>query len=326
VTRAGSTTIGILGKAPWRDEYLRIGVEGELFASFDAWLTDNVEWASVHAGPAFADAYRQGSARAFVFRPNGTRAAVLAGAIVPSHDGAGRNFPLIVAAPFADQAEELAATPELLPIVLEDFWQLANELVVAVQDAGGQDLAGRLAAVALPPMPSASEAAATYVEWKNTMPLTDLFALVYGESDGARVAHALRMMLAAVKPYRDVDRPRTLLTLRLPLGASGGAAVCFWIDLIRRATHWKTTIPSLFWSHDGASGDMLLHLGAPPRSTLAELWLPTTTRDEFCDLTAPFRAEQLAALPAVPLELARLFEGTDHRVLELLETVATTSW
>jgi type VI secretion system ImpM family protein len=207
MTRAGSTTIGILGKAPWRDEYLRIGVEGEPFASFDTWLTDNVEWAAIHAGPAFADAYRQGSARAFVFRPNGTRAPVLAGAMVPSHDGAGRNFPLIVAAPFADQAEELAATPELLPIVLEDFWQLANELVVAVQDAGGHDLAGRLAAVPLPPMPSASEAAATYVEWKNTMPLTDLFTLVYGESDGARVAHALRMMLAAVKPYRDVDRP-----------------------------------------------------------------------------------------------------------------------
>lgn len=326
MTRAGSTTIGVLGKAPWRDEYLRIGVEGEPFASFDTWLTDNVEWAVVHAPPGFAEAYRTGSARAFVFRPTGTTAPVLAGAIVPSHDGAGRNFPLIVAAPFADQAEALASTPELLPIVLEDFWQLANDLAVAVQNAGGVDVAGRVASVTPPPMPSASEASATYVAWTNTMPLTDLFALVYGDADGRGAAQAVQMILETVRPYRDIDRPRTLLTLRLPLGASGGAAVCFWIDLIRRATHWKTTIPSLFWSHDGASGDMLLHLGDAPRSTLAELWMPTAARAEFCDLTAPLRAEQLAALPAAPAELLRLFDGTDHRVLELVETVASARW
>ena len=95
-------------------------------------------------------------------------------------------------------------------------------------------------------------------------------------------SRAIRWLRETVRPYQRTERPRTPLTLRLPLGQAGGAAVCFWLDLVQRLTGWLATIPSFFWSHDGTSGTMLLHLGEPPRVTLAELWMSTPSRNEIC--------------------------------------------
>ncbi len=38
------------------------------------------------------------------------------------------------------------------------------------------------------------------------------------------------------------------LSLRLPLGQAGGAALCFCSDLARRFLGWRATVPSFFWS------------------------------------------------------------------------------
>jgi hypothetical protein len=65
---------------------------------------------------------------------------------------------------------------------------------------------------------------------------------------------------------------------------------------------------------------MLLHLGDPPRSTLAELSAPLPEREELCDLTGPLSSAQLGALPELPPALARCFGG-DGRVAELVAAV-----
>jgi len=56
----------ILGKVPWREEYLNLGVDGHAFASFDAWLTKNIEFAA-RIGDDWSGAYRAGAIHAFVF-------------------------------------------------------------------------------------------------------------------------------------------------------------------------------------------------------------------------------------------------------------------
>jgi hypothetical protein len=144
---------------------------------------------------------------------------------------------------------------------------------------------------------------------------------VYGAEGLSIAAGAIRFAVEAVRPMRGVERPRTPLTLRLPLGAAGGAAVCFWVDLVRRAAGWRSTIPSFFWSHDGETGTMLLHLGDAPRSTLVDLWIPGGDRAELCDLTHPLSSTALSAVPELPPALARCFGG-ECRVADLVAAAA----
>jgi type VI secretion system ImpM family protein len=316
MTGLSHAAIGVFGKVPWRAEYLRTRWDGEPFTSFDAWLTDNVEWAALHAGAAFAAASRDGGVNAFVFRPKNAH-GVLAGAIAASADSAGRSFPLVVAAPLTGAAAELAPCPEVLPLVLEDFWQLASEAAVAVQAAGSVEHAGGVTPPDFTWAIEGSQARAAYAEWAAALPLGDLFSLVYGADGPSIAAGTVRFVVEAVRPMRGVERPRSPLTLRLPLGAAGGAAVCFWIDLVRRAAAWRSTIPSFFWSHDGAAGTMLLHLGDPPRSTLADLFTPPSDRGDLCDLGGPLSGQQLSAIPELPPALAHCFQG-DARVADLL--------
>jgi type VI secretion system protein ImpM len=316
---AGRAAIGVFGKAPWRAEYLKLRWDGEPFTSFDSWVTDNVEWAALHAGHAFHEASRSGAVNAFVYRPKNGQ-GVLAGAILASTDSAGRNFPLIVAAPLV-AAGEIGASPEVLPLVLEDFWQQASELAVAVQGCGSVEHASSVAAADFSAGPGPAEARAAYAEWCGSLPLADLFTLVYGEGGVSAAANAVRFVVDAVRPFRAVERPRTPLALRLPLGAAGGAAVCFWVDLVRRAASWRATIPSFFWSHDGASGNLLLHLGDAPRSTLADVFTAPSPRGDVCDLTVPLSTEQLQAIAELPAPLARCFGGASH-VADLVAAAA----
>jgi type VI secretion system ImpM family protein len=316
MTAFPTARVGVFGKVPWRAEYLKLRWDGDPFTSFDAWMTDNVEWAARRAQRAFADASSSGSGgtHAFVFRPKNGQ-GVLSGAIIASADSAGRSYPLAVAAPLVSAAE-LGASPEVLPLVLEDFWQIASEIAAAVRASGSVEQASSAAPSDFAWGVDGAQAIAAYAEWATALPLGDLFTLIYGNDGPVLASQALRFAVEAVRPFRGTDRPRTPLTLRLPLGAAGGAAVCFWVDLVRRAAGWKSTIPSFFWSHDGAAGNLLLHLGDPPRSTLSDLFTSPEDRGDVCDLTGPLSAAQLQAIPDLPPSLASCFDR-ECRVADL---------
>jgi type VI secretion system ImpM family protein len=313
-------SIGILGKVPWREEYLNARAHGEPFASFDAWVTQNIEWAAARAGADWPAAYRSGGVNAFVFRSSGSTGATLTGVIAPSSDAAGRDYPLVVAAPAATRA--CAGAPELIPLFLEPYWQVASDLLLHA--TAGEAVVERLESTYAPPVESSSEVAESYSEWMRSLPLVELWTLLYGEGGCEVAPRALQLVVEAVRPLVGVEHPKTALTLRLPLGESGGAAVCFWIHLICRVARWKSTIPSFFWSHDGVTGSMLLHLGEPPRSTLAELWAPKPERDEFCDLAPPIPNERLRDIPELAADAARVVRSGDASVLELLDVFGSS--
>jgi hypothetical protein len=109
------------------------------------------------------------------------------------------------------------------------------------------------------------------------------------------------------------------LSLRLPLGLAGGPTLCFWIDLVRRAAGWGSTVPSLFWSHDGTDGVALLHLGKPPKETLAELWMPRGECEQIADLTTVPSPALVELLPPLPPALQTLLSSPDASVAQLLQ-------
>lgn len=306
---------GMVGKLPARAEYLPVPSTDPAFAIFDGWLTEAIEWAAGRAGPGWNEAFEHGAMHGFVFRPPaGAPDGVLCGALAPSRDSAGRAFPLALAAPLR-LAPELVARPELLPFALEGLWAEATELLAASRSA---TVAGAPALHGSADI-DASEAAQLYDEWAAELPLVELWSLL-GSALGSPDA-TLRVLLETLAPARGTERPQTTLSLRLPLGMAGGAALCFWLDVVRRSLGWTATVPSLFWSHDGSDGSALLHLGRPPKDALAELWLPTGSRDDIVDLTAG--AGQGLAEVCAPLTpaLSALIETPGATVAQLLSSV-----
>ncbi len=291
-------SIGLVGKLPASADFLRIRAGSELFQAFLGWLIDGVQHSAgrSHASPAWPrgntpagggdpaaeDDAPASAVQALCYR-NRRGTTALAGALVPSADQAGRRFPIAAASELTIGAE-LAEHPEALPLVLESVWAVTSQLVVDLQHQGRGEIeaAEPYAEVDV----SVRDAVATYRSWTDELELDDFIALIF-DGDAARAAGALALTDEAVSPYVGVEHPDTPLSLRLPLGQAGGAAVCFWLDLIVRLTGWRRTVPSFFWSHDGASGALMLHLGRVPPAALGELWFPTGASDEVCDLILP---------------------------------------
>lgn len=289
------------GKLPSDAEFLYLGARSEAFARFDDWLTDGMEWALGKAGPEWPACFRSGSARAFAFRTEVSvgRAAFVIGALAPSQDRAGRLFPISVAAPVVLDADFCSA-PELLPFAGESIWERTSVCASTLRAGSGPGPFAELASEPVLGDHSFSDAQSAYSAWGGALAQSELWALISGSAELEGLRRSLRFIAAAVEPHRQREPPATLLSLRLPLGAAGGAAVCFWLDVVKRLIGWRNTVPSFFWSHDGSSGQLTVHLGTPPASALSELWRPTLQRDEFCDLTQPPDEAVLQLLPRLP--------------------------
>jgi type VI secretion system ImpM family protein len=313
--------IGLIGKLPASADFLRVQAHTEVFQTLLGWMIDGVQGAAArpggYAGEGQVGADADG-VLAFCYRSRrGTTA--LGGALAPSMDQAGRRFPIAAASEFVLD-DELSQHPEALPLVLESVWATTSQLVVELQgvDRAGLDAAPLHVDVGVD-VPAASSA---YRGWTRDLELDDFIELVF-DGDPAHAAAAFALTEDAVSPYVGVENPDTPLALRLPLGQAGGAAVCFWLDLIVRLTGWRRTVPSFFWSHDGKAGALMLHLGRVSPAVLPELWLPTGKSDEVCDVVAPqhsFRSphtgrwERILGEPNEAVsELLRAASGKTHR-------------
>jgi type VI secretion system ImpM family protein len=281
--------VDLLGKVPWRNEYVRPPVPSPTLAGFDVWLGESVE-AATRGAAGWGEAYATAPLQAFVFAPKKAGfwgsggIEMLAGVVAPSADGAGRQYPIALAGTLA-LPSGVVSSPEILPLLVEDFWQGASDLLSETKVKAVDTIDHRFRNLQERFEFTVDGARGAYGEWIAALTANELWVSLFGAESLRTADQTIENVFEAVRPFRGVEHPRTTLTLRLPLGSAAGAAVCFWVDLVRRAAKWRATIPSFFWSHDGTAGTMLLHLGDPPTSTLAELWGPKRDRDEIFDLT-----------------------------------------
>jgi type VI secretion system ImpM family protein len=275
----------ILGKVPWDDEFLReAGLSREL-QRFGEWLHRSA--ASIVAHPRRTDEglATPPAAHGFVLhlgRPGDPPAGV-AGVVSASEDRAGRSYPLAVAAPVAFGAD-IAAHPEIVPIVLETYWQRALDVLTAVR--GGpiaRDDHG-LRRLTEEPIESAEAAVGLYAAWARRTPLADLCALL-----DRPIPWFYRAAQAIVRTVHAGDRSpghRDARSVRVPLGLAAGSALCVWLDVLGRAARaGRGGIATFFWSHDEHAGEALLSLDPPDHRSLAALWHAGTDRDGSLDLT-----------------------------------------
>jgi type VI secretion system ImpM family protein len=314
---AGRT--GAVGKVPWRAEYLPVPTHAPSFAAFDAWLTEATEWAAAVAGPGWPLAFTQGAMHGFIYgSPTEAADTILCGALAPSRDSAGRLFPLAIGAPLR-MSPELLVRPELLPFSLEGLWAEATAALADLMSEPPSGVSGA-PALATGHVADVAESAQLYDDWVSTLPLTELWALLGPALNDPGAT--LQMLCETLAPTRGVERPTTTLSLRLPLGLAGGAALCFWLNFVRRYVGWHNTLPSLFWSHDGSDGAAQLHLGKPSKTALGELWMPSGKRDDVADLTKPADPAWAAAFSPLPQAVFAALSSPQATVAQLLSAIS----
>jgi len=93
---------GLYGKHPSASDFLRLNAGSLALRALDEWLSSALI-AGQRSGPEWASGYSSGSTLSFVF-PHGS--GVLTGALAPSTDRSGRQFPLVV---FGELPIDLAA-------------------------------------------------------------------------------------------------------------------------------------------------------------------------------------------------------------------------
>jgi hypothetical protein len=287
-----------VGKLPSLADYARLGERSEAFEALLGWL--------IEASEAGFRAPSRGRIQAFTFA---TPRTFLSGVLSPSRDAAGRSFPVAAAAALRDPCPR--ESPQLLPLLLENVWSTTESLLrtlIAGADPGGSWSAD--------PLPDRAPAQHIYDNWLREMTTSDLIDLVFG-GEVARAARCLATLDAAVAPHAGRQRRSTPLCLRLPLGQAGGASVCFWLDLLRGQLSWARELPSLFWSHDGRSGTLVLPVGTAALAPLGALWDDLSAADSICSVDAvdsgwepPGLGEWVRRLEQ-PLPLAEVLSARD---------------
>jgi hypothetical protein len=322
----------VLGKVPWHAEFLRGSqLSAELWA-FDQWLFRNDQSPRVppprltpprsseqttppSAGvPSDVPSPRSTTppstdvAYGFLLQlgPSSAVPSAVAGILSPSRDLAGRSYPLAIAGHVA-LARDVAAHPEILPIVLEDYWHTAIDILKEARDGPPVGDDWRLERLSQAPLESGESALALYVEWAERMVVPQLCSLLGRPPDW--LASAVAAIARAVDPKGGVR------AVRVPLGLAAGSALCFWLDVVRRAAGWQRHVPSFFWSHDERGGDALLFVAEPGDSALATLWGGGAPSGDVCDITAQVDGTppRLATPPSA--------DGTEDGVWRVLESV-----
>ena len=329
------STAAIIGKAPWHPEFLRPPASSGPLYAFDAWL-----FARASALPApplgawetlsYGFVVHVGEAARGGGTVSGASAAIeecrVAGVLAPSHDRADRAYPLSVAAAIAfPRFAELH--PELVPILLEPYWLAAGERLSALREIAPGPAGYGLEALTCDALESPEDAHALYVEWTRGTTAND-FAELLGRSRTWLERTTFTIVDVVATRERSRAHAHTApLIFRLPLGQAAGAALCFWLDVIRRAMRPRTRLPSFFWSHDVEEGDALVCLGTPGDDVLSSLWRVGAAAPHENDLThaeapphpsdAPPQDALLADLGPLHAELeavAALLDGVDARL------------
>jgi hypothetical protein len=295
----------VMGKVPWHPEFLR-GSQlcAELWA-FDEWLFRNAQPEQSHA--ASAGAY------GFLLQLTSTTTATsaIAGVISPSHDLAGRPYPLAIAGNVT-LARDVVAHPEIVPIVFESYWQAALEILAEARVGPPEADDWHLERLSDAQMDSAQSAFDLYVDWAGGTDAGEFCARL--ERPAAWLAEAATAVAQATR----AGNPGCV---RAPLGQAGGGALCFWLDVVRRAARWQGGhVPSFFWSHDEQRGEALVFVGAPGDATLATLWGGGPAGVDLCDLQVTSGDVPLIAASPVP-HADPLSTGTDGSLWPVLESV-----
>jgi type VI secretion system ImpM family protein len=287
------------GKLPALGDFVRTPSPSDEMIAFEAWLTRAMETAEARPGTAFKDGFASAAPHAFLWSGAIDKKVrgLLAGVVAPSHDAVGRRFPIVVGAPLPPSL--LAATPHAAPLVLHDFFhQAAAAAARAARTRSQAEFHAQITSIGAPTFDGSAAALTKYGDWAKAQRASDVWSSLFGADAERASRYALYLLVEATAAYRGQETPPLSLGVRVPLGSDVRTTAAMWIDLVRHAAGWKTTVPTLFFPLATEQPRALIQLGGEaPASLLADLYAPSGESETVCE-TVPLGGGRLpSALP-----------------------------
>ena len=266
----------VVGKCPSDPEFLR--PEGELALAFDAWLDGASGELHARYGANWPLQFSQ-TVRFLWHPPKRLRTAgALVGAIVPSVDAVGRDYPLSI---FAQFAADESASPHLVPLAFQHYLADAESLARSAPELSKVSLQDHAEALQIPPDDAFAEADVAHRTFTEHVRHEDFWPVLFpGGEPTSMASHTLDALSNALLSLRGNERPKSDVLLRLPL--SEGRFVPVWLDVVERFRQPHPARVSAFWTDDTllvAPGDDV------PPSVLSELFAQDGEED-LIDVTA----------------------------------------
>lgn len=310
--------IGAFGKLPTTGDFVRSGTGAPLTGELEQFLHGGVD--AFHQEACSPEVFDAGRTYGFLLRPNDPRSPeAMVGLLAPSRDAVGRRFPFAVF-DCIEQRQMFTPHAHLIPLAAGDFLEQALRLT-GRYGLTGQDLPRELAALR-PTERRIDSFVREYADWAMMTRLSSVWSAIFGHVQSPHALAALVGIAASVEPWRGTQHPPTSLSVRLPLGGGGTAAVVLWLDIVRRLSGWHDTIPTAFWHWSGHDGDILVQLGETPPSSFIELYRPDPDSELVYDLVPRGRPPTVLPSPAFFRRAEDVIRRPDAPVAELLEALA----
>jgi type VI secretion system protein ImpM len=301
------SSVGLVGKAPAQADFIRIDAADAAAPELLRWIQEADDGLRRTASTLPA------SSTPFVFASSTLRSA-LVGALAPSRDQVGRQFPLAVFA--ALPAAELTNRYMLVPLAFRSFFGAAAALLDGAQTLSTAQLTERVRGLPRPTdleWRSAEDERRSLLAEQNAPWLTELAGI--GGPLGPH--YALRTFITACNE-RAAEPPRSSIVLSCPVGATGPWP---WLELAGRILRWKAAPPLFVWT-ESTPRRLLLSLGATFGPALSYLARPEASALSLWPLQTSNAPAQQAARDGLSAEHRTAIEEKRGSMGQLLSSLA----
>lgn len=268
-----SWTLGYYGKLPVSPEFIRYQASGAEIDELDQWLREGMYHAKSNLGSSWSTDFARGDSWGFLYFPRDRNRFVI-GALKPSRDKAGREFPFLVY--LLLKREEFSGTPWCAPMHFKEFFEHSHRLLSDVGDES--DLARlqfRLQALAPVETPETSSVETRYHAELLRRRMRDYWTDLFGGFDNTQKYQVFGSLFRQRSGAQTASQRQAKLPL-FPLSKEETYDLPFWIDVASHAwrhtfdagiilwNRWSSKVkPVLFVSLECPTPQLLLYLIHP---------------------------------------------------------------
>jgi len=298
------------GKLPAHGDFVRQrvgnpdGDGGRGLQAFDAWLQRGLLHARKRIGPHFEAAFDAAPGLCFVMDPPAGD-NVLAGALRPSRDAAGRRYPFLVAVSVPRHQVDGRRLPSW-PLRYQAFFDEATALVadVVAQRLADEHLPDRL--VRLRDLFDDTPFLVDYEYRLRQAQVWPLWCRAWGASEHGRKYVLLKNLSDGFAAARGWP---ARLPLRFPYPSVAEAMdASFWLETCWRLHGKPPAKPAFFWSEADTDGALHVSLEDPPPALFSHLFMSEVGADGCFYLDDPDGKPTALAALALPATFITLLE------------------